>query len=340
VESIEFQFGHFKTAIHVAAGKNISERLPDKRMVKVYDPVTDRLFGLPNERKVVIPQGEQEKRWETAEQIFRCALRAGLGRDGYIVGIGGGLLCDLAAFAASTYMRGCRLVLVPTTLLAMVDAAIGGKTGFNYMGLKNMIGTFYPADAVYLFPDVLETLPDREFLCGIAETIKHACLGDPLLLELLEKKREDILGRRKETLQEMVKKSVLVKCGIVERDLTEQGERAFLNFGHTFGHALESVLGFSESRHGEAVAWGMVKAMELGKRIGLTEPEYARRVVKLIAEYGFPLHYKVPVDQFLHAAAGDKKKREGTVRFVLQKNLGETVLLPVESELLRELLAP
>lgn len=345
---MEFTFGSFKTVLYIAEGKGLAGQLPEENILRVYDEVTERLFagGMVSggkdsgghDNKVVIPEGEKAKNWDTAEKILRSAVKAGLGRDGYIAGIGGGMLCDLAAFAASTYMRGCRLILVPTTLLAMVDAAVGGKTGFNFMGLKNMVGTFYPAGEVYLFPETLETLPQREFLCGIAETIKHACLGDESLFELLENEREKIVDRRKGTLMEIVKRSVLVKCRVVEQDPLEGGGRMFLNLGHTFGHALESVLGFSESRHGEAVAWGMVQAMELGRRLGLTDPEYAGRVKDIVKAYGFRLAYAIPVEQFLEAAAGDKKKREGMVRFILQRRLGETVSRPVDEKLLREVL--
>jgi len=231
----------------------------------------------------------------------------------------------MAAFAASLYMRGCRLVLVPTTLLAMVDAALGGKTGIDYGGFKNMVGTFYPAQELRLWPGVLASLPDREFRSGLAEVIKHAFLADPKLLTLLEDKRSAILARDSAVLEELVFRAVMVKVGVVERDLRETGERAFLNLGHTFGHALEAVLGFDGSWvHGEAVCWGMARAFDLGVVLGRTDPAWRDRAVALMSGYGFRLAASASPTAVLAAMNNDKKKKAGQVRFVLQENLGRT----------------
>ena len=261
------------------------------------------------------------------------------------------MVCDLAAFSASVYMRGCRSILVPTSLLAMVDASIGGKTGFNFLGYKNMIGTFYPAELVVMSLEALKTLPEREYKAGLAEVIKTAMLGDAGLFKLLAVNRKEVLARDPDLLEEIIHRSISVKAGIVEEDFRERGKRAILNLGHTFAHALEAVTGLEVWNHGEAVAWGLARALELGVRIGVTGKDYADSVIKLLADYEFRLEagsviggnrrnnlMPLKTSAIIRAMYADKKKREGKLRLVLQRGICETCIEFVGDKLVAEVL--
>jgi len=288
---------------------------------------------------VVIEPGEINKNWMSVELILKSAFKNGLSRDSTFIGIGGGVVCDLTAFASSVFMRGCRLVLVPTTLLAMADAAIGGKTGFNFQGLKNAVGSFYPADEVYIFSNTLKTLSGREYLSGLAEVIKTAMLGDEELFDILMRDKEKVLMRDPGLMSGIIERCASVKGRIVEDDLREKGKRAVLNLGHTFGHALESLTGFKSITHGEGVAWGLTMALELGAFLGITKEEYRKRVLMLLKLYNYNLKFDtINAEEMLEAMRGDKKKREDKIRFVLQHTLGKTKIMPVEEKIILEIL--
>ncbi len=308
-------------------------RLPQpgvERLLYVFDANTARLFGGGEAAAAVMPAGEKAKSWASVELILERALALGLDRSSVIVGVGGGVVCDVAAFAASVYMRGCGLVLAPTTLLAMVDAAIGGKTGIDWGGYKNMVGTFYPASEVRICVGALSSLPEREYRSGLAEVIKTAALGDEQLFGMLEGERGPVLARRPALLAEVVERCAAVKIGIVSRDLTERGPRAWLNLGHTFAHALEAVTGMERHTHGEAVAWGMARAMDLGVRLGVTDPRWAGRLAALLAAYGFRTSLDgLEPGPLLEAMGRDKKKRGG-LRFVLQEDICRTRVQEVD----------
>lgn len=302
---------------------------------------------------VVLEAGETAKNLRSIECILKTALEASLGRDGIFAGFGGGVITDMTAFAASLYMRGARCELVPTTLLAMADAAIGGKTGVDFENYKNCVGTFYPAQHIHIAPSVLSTLPEEEYRSGLAEVVKTAMLYDPFLLDLLEKKKMDILRGESSYRYEMVNRCARAKAGVVERDLRESGERMFLNLGHTFGHALESVAGFGAVSHGKAVAWGIGRAMELGLRLGITDPVYAERIRHILSAYGWPVGAVHPLlagekssgtdssetaMKLLAAMKNDKKKKGGVVRFVLQRALNDTFVTEVSDSDVLEIL--
>jgi 3-dehydroquinate synthase len=329
VDEIRISAGEFSTLVRFY---RTAETLLDGLDLQVFDDQTQTLFPVSAVPRHVWPTGEQYKTWPQIDTLLERALALGLARDSVIGGIGGGVVTDMTAFGASLYMRGCRLVLVPTTLLAMVDAALGGKTGVDYGGFKNLVGTFYPAHELRIWPGALQTLSDRDFRSGLAEVLKHAFLAEPELLELLETRRDAVLARDASTLETLVRLAVMVKVGVVQRDLRETGERAFLNLGHTFGHALESVMGFDGSwTHGEAVSWGMARAFDLGVALGRTDPEWAARATTLIETYGFRV--KAPGAQpeaVLAAMKNDKKKKGGQVRFVLQETLGKTLVQTVD----------
>lgn len=323
-----YRFGEYSTRVRFFEAE---DGLFQTAGLTVFDENTARLFKSLPEPHLVLPQGEESKTWQNVDRILTAALRSSLGRDSTIVGVGGGVLCDMTAFAASLYMRGCRLVLVPTTLLAMVDAALGGKTGIDYHSYKNMIGTFFPAEELRIWPGALKSLPRREVIGGLAEVIKAGILGDHKLYELLESAKDQILAMDSGVLMEVIGRSIEVKGGIVQRDFKESHERAYLNLGHTFGHALESVSGFTGWTHGEAVAWGIAKALELGQRLGATEAPYVRRVKDLLAAYGYRLSAPgVAGADLLSAMRNDKKKKAGRVRFVLQRGFQETFLQEVD----------
>jgi 3-dehydroquinate synthase len=330
-EAFLFHFGEYQTRVR------FSDRGPQAEAaagLAVFDRNVYRHHGRAAGRAVILPAGETAKVWRWAEKILASALEAGLGRDDRMVGIGGGVVCDLTSFAASLYMRGCRLALMPTTLLAMVDAALGGKTAVNLGAAKNLAGTFYPAEELIIWISSLGTLPVRELRCGLAEAIKTALLGDPELLELLRARRTDLLRGEPAALEETVFRSLAVKGRIVENDLRETGARAVLNLGHTFAHALESATGFRRVRHGEAVAWGLGRALELGTRLGVTDRALARDIVALLEGYGFRLQRPpgLAPRALLAAMRADKKRRAGGLRVVLLRAIGQPEVRAVEEE--------
>jgi 3-dehydroquinate synthase len=268
----------------------------------------------------VLESGEKQKNWSSVETILAAAKEGGLGRDGLFIGIGGGVVSDLTGFAASVYMRGVSLCLVSTTLLGMIDAAIGGKTGFDLFGIKNMAGAFYPASHVYMPLDVVETLPKREWKSGMAELIKTAVLDSEESLDMIKNLDGSFPGGA--VLADLVERAALVKCRIVEADPRETGNRrVLLNLGHTFGHALESATGLGYLSHGEAVAWGMVRACELGVTIGITPKERARKIRDIISSFGYEIRAPHPIMKnssgFIKALDRDKKKQGGKLMFVV-----------------------
>ncbi len=293
-------------------------------------------IGEINAHQVVLCPGEAAKTLDSVQKICAQALDCGLGRDSLFTGVGGGVVCDMTAFAASIYMRGCRVNLVPTSLLSMVDATIGGKTGVDFMDRKNILGSFFPAGRIFIATEYLESLSTDEYLSGLAEIIKHAFLTGGELLDILSESRIDVLKRDPDLLEEIIYKSLLIKARYVEEDFREAGMRAHLNFGHTFGHALETAAGLGRFTHGGAVAWGMARALKAGVLLGHTDQGYAEMAIELLKQYGYHLDFSdFDTDTFINAAGTDKKKKDGEVRFVLQNGLADTFLTPVEAEILR-----
>jgi len=279
----------------------------------------------------VLPPGEQAKHLDAVQTVVDALLEREASRDDTLCAFGGGVICDLTAFCGSIYMRGMNLILVPTTLLAMVDASVGGKTGVDYRKYKNLLGSFYPALRVLIYPEVLSTLSDHAYMNGLAEVIKHAFLAGGELFEIVTEKRKEILSRDIGILRKLIELSLKVKIEIVEQDPEELlGIRQQLNFGHTFAHALETSTDFSLS-HGEAVAWGMAKAFQAGREIGITRPEYAESGISLLKSYGYPVDLAVDRRQeFFSSLKHDKKKRGIVIPFILQKSLADTILYPLE----------
>lgn len=292
-------------------------------------------------RRLILPSGEEKKSADTLFHILDAAFEADLDRSSTMVAVGGGVLTDMSGLAASLFKRGCAVVFYPTTLLSMVDAAIGGKTGIDYRGLKNMIGTFYPAQKVIIDLDFLQTLPEAEYRSGLGEVIKTAMLGDAELFKLLQTEKTAVLKRDATVLEEIVARCVKVKAAFVSDDFREKGARALLNFGHTFGHALEAVAGLGALSHGEAVVWGIDKSLQAAQLLGKENGVYYEEFRSMINGYGFDVDKSLAdFDAFLKALSADKKSRGGELPFVLQSGLCETFQAPLSEEILKRVLLP
>jgi 3-dehydroquinate synthase len=265
---------------------------------------------------------ESRKSLATVEKVSRKLIQSGADRKALLIAVGGGVVGDVAGFVAASYLRGVGLVQVPTTLVAQVDSAIGGKTGVNLPEGKNLLGAFYPAKLVLVDPKALATLPEREFRGGLAEVVKYGVIADPQLFSFLEENMGKIMARDAAALARIIRRSIEIKARIVSRDEKETGLREILNFGHTFGHALESVTRYKRFQHGEAVAWGMMCAALLGHEVAGTPADTVSRIVSLIRHIGpLPAWPKTPRSLF-EAMLSDKKSRDGRVRFVLAPKLG------------------
>lgn len=288
-------------------------------------------------RLLTLAAGEENKCWAAVESIIRAAQEAGLGRDGLFIGIGGGVICDLTAFAASVYMRGAPLALIPTTLLCMADAALGGKTGFNTGGIKNLAGSFYPAQSIVIASEALGSLPQREWKSGMAELIKTAIIDkDPVFFNELMQLNPALPPEAPQQFLPFIEKALLLKGRIVKNDPEEKAEggRATLNLGHSFGHALESALIPGTVTHGEAVAWGIARACELGLELGVTPGPRAAAIKQILTVWGFDtsldLLKKTEAGKFSAALLLDKKKKAGRLRFVVPADTG--VVMAEENE--------
>jgi 3-dehydroquinate synthase len=268
--------------------------------------------------------GESAKNLRTVELLARDLVKSGADRRSALIAVGGGVVGDVAGFVAASYLRGVALVHVPTTVVAQVDSSIGGKTGVNLPEGKNLVGAFYPPRMVLSDPEMLRTLPEREFRGGLAEIIKHAVIADAEMFAYLEKNMEQVERRDRLALDYMIPRNVAIKARVVSRDERESGLREILNFGHTFAHALESVTHYKRYQHGEAVAWGMMAAALLGHEIGVTRADDVSRIVSLVRRIGpLPPWPRVTTEALVSAMRSDKKTRAGKLRFVLTARIGK-----------------
>jgi 3-dehydroquinate synthase len=274
---------------------------------------------------VDVPEGESAKVLTVAEQCWNALLAAGLDRTSTVVALGGGAVGDLAGFVAATYMRGLNFVQIPTTVLAQVDASIGGKTAIDHPTAKNLIGAFYQPRLVLIDPSTAATLPDRDFRSGFAEIVKHGIVLDAEYFADLERSVREILAREGGALERIIGGSCRLKANVIERDPEEKSELRFaLNYGHTIGHALEAATGFGEFTHGEAVSLGIVAEARLAARLGIAGTGTAERQERLLGALGLPVRLTgVDVDAVLAATRRDKKARDGRVPFVLAPAIGE-----------------
>ena len=275
----------------------------------------------------ILPDGEKYKNIEHLNLIFDALLASGFNRDCTVLALGGGVIGDMAGFASACFQRGVYFIQVPTTLLSQVDSSVGGKTGINHPLGKNMIGAFQQPQVVLADMSQLKTLPARELSAGLAEVIKYALLGDADFLAWLEQHMDALVQGDEAALAEAVYRSCAHKARIVANDEKEQGERALLNLGHTFGHAIESYLGYGEWLHGEAVATGMVMAADLSQRMGWISAEDLARTKNIIQRANLPIVCpQIPLDDFLAYMAHDKKVLNGQLRLVLMQAVGQAII--------------
>ncbi len=289
---------------------------------------------------VLLPDGEQYKDWASLNLVFDRLLETASDRKTVLFALGGGVIGDMTGFAASVYMRGVPFVQVPTTLLAQVDSSVGGKTAINHPLGKNMLGAFYQPARVIADLDTLDTLPQRELSAGLAEVIKYGPIADAAFLDWIEVNLAALLARDKVAMAYAVKRCCEIKAWVVGQDEREQGLRAILNFGHTFGHAIETGLGYGEWLHGEAVGCGMVMASDLSVRLGLMPAEFLPRMRKLIERAGLPVvGPALGAQRYLELMRVDKKAEGGSIRFVLVEGLGRAGMHAAPDELVEQVLA-
>jgi 3-dehydroquinate synthase len=274
----------------------------------------------------VMPAGEEAKQLARIEEFCGMFLEAGLDRSSVVLALGGGVPGDVVGFAAASFMRGVRYIQIPTTIVAQVDSSVGGKTGVNHALGKNTIGAFHQPSAVIIDLTLLRTLPDRELRAGLAEVIKHGMIADAELFQYMERHVEPILNKNLEALMVPVRRSCEIKADVVANDEKEQGLRAILNYGHTFGHAIEAVTGYGRFLHGEAVALGMHAAAVLAHNLELVGKDFVERQNACIEAYGLPIRWpELPVDETLAAMRHDKKARTGVLKFIVADRIGHVV---------------
>ena len=293
--------------------------------------------------EVVLPDGEAHKDWQTLNLIFDVLLTHGCDRKTVLFALGGGVVGDMTGFAAASYMRGVPFVQVPTTLLSQVDSSVGGKTAINHPLGKNMIGAFYQPQLVVCDLATLDTLPQRELSAGLGEIIKYGPIADMQFFDWLEQNINGLLSRDRTLLAHAVKRSVEIKAWVVGQDEKEAGLRAILNFGHTFGHAIEAGMGYGNWLHGEGVAAGMVMAAELSKRLGMVDEHFVLRLRTLIERAGLPVRGAIidvqdNAGRYLELMRVDKKSEAGEIRFVLIDGAGRAAMRSAPDAMVREVI--
>mgnify|MGYP001550503098 FL=1 len=289
---------------------------------------------------IILPDGEEHKNWQTLNLIFDALLENRCERSTPVIALGGGVVGDLAGFAAATYLRGVPFIQFPTTLLAQVDSSVGGKTGINHPLGKNMIGSFYQPKAVVADSTTLDTLPERELRAGIAEIIKYGLIRDPVFFDWIEQNMAKLLARDSEILIEAIRRSCMNKAEVVQADERESGVRALLNLGHTFGHAIENAMGYGRWLHGEAVAAGTVLAAELSARMNMIDRIEVERIRRIYVLAGLPVVApSLGPEKYLSLMGLDKKVEGGKMRFILLRRIGEAMVHSfVPAEVLAETL--
>lgn len=354
LDRIEVALGERSYPILIGAGaiadaSSLQHAMPGNRAMIVtnetvaplYLGALERTLGNVRADVCIIPDGESYKTLATYESILDSLLAHGHPRTTTVIALGGGVVGDIAGFVAATYQRGVAFVQIPTTLLAQVDSSVGGKTAVNHARGKNMIGAFHQPNLVLADTDSLRSLPDREYRAGIAEVIKYGVIKDPTLFQFLDDERAAILARDERALRHIITRSCSIKAAVVAADERESGERAILNFGHTFGHAIEVLTEF-EILHGEAVALGMVMAADLAARMNWLDARIAQRIKRLVGEYGLPIvppMNRLAPDDMFEVMARDKKVQDGRLRLVLARRLGDaTITAEADAELVRRTL--
>jgi 3-dehydroquinate synthase len=325
-------------------GEAVKSRTGAKRAFVISVPPVAKRYAAAVERSLAaaglrakrfeVPDGERSKNLRQAEKLYDALLAAEADRSCVLIALGGGVVGDLTGFVAATLLRGVDFVQVPTSLLAMIDSSVGGKTGVNVKRGKNLVGAFHQPKLVWIDSAMLSSLPRRQLLAGLAEAIKHAVVRDAELFAAIERDLERLLALDPEVVVPFLARNVAIKAGVVSRDERESGERMLLNFGHTLGHAIEALAGYRGVLHGEAVAMGMAFAARRSEQLGLAQPGTALRLVALLARAGLPTDAPAhPRKSYLSALSSDKKRRDERIRFVALREIGRaetTALLPSE----------
>ena len=316
---------------HVGTYGNKTLWVCDSNTAKMVRPLPS-----PN---VILEAGESSKSFACLERIISVAMDNNLGRDCTFIALGGGMICDITAFAASIYMRGCKVILIPTTLVSMARSTLGGKTSINFRFAKDIVGTFFPANEVLICTDCLRSLSQKDYMNGFAEVLKHSLLTkDDELFNIVATQKQKILDRDSETLKQIITISLQIKKSYIDNDPYERlGLRAALNLGSTFAYALEGMSRLQWSS-GQAVAWGVCKAMEASREMGICTKEFAAGVIKLFAFYGFDVNYRIQRGDWMdykNQLAKNKKTMNGVVSFVLLKDQGEYEIRPIDEDIIK-----
>jgi 3-dehydroquinate synthase len=340
VQTLHVDVGHSRYPIVIGSGLLTSRELldthiPGRDVLIVSNTTVARLYlakltnSLTSKRaaECLLPDGEQHKTLQAAGWVFDALVGKKMNRDATVLALGGGVVGDIAGFAAACYQRGIGYVQMPTTLLAQVDSSVGGKTGVNHSGGKNLIGAFYQPLCVIADTDTLATLPDRELRAGLAEVIKYGCVWDPMLFDWLDNNMAKLLARDVDALTYTIARSCEIKATVVARDERERSLRAILNFGHTFGHAIEAATAYETFLHGEAVGLGMLIAAGLSHRLGLIDGAIKERVRDILGRAGLPTEApRVGAARVLGLMQMDKKVLAGNLRLVLLEKLGRAIV--------------
>jgi 3-dehydroquinate synthase len=350
MQTLKMELGERGYPIHIGAGllarpELIVGRLRKKKVAIITNTTVASLYLAPLKSAlesqgvevvpVTLPDGEEHKNWEVLNRIFDALIEHRCERSTALIALGGGVVGDLAGFAAAVYQRGVPYIQIPTTLLAQVDSSVGGKTAINHPLGKNMVGAFYQPLAVIADTDTLGTLPARELSAGLAEVIKYGLIRDRAFLDWLESNMPRLVGREPEALAHAIERSCANKAEVVAQDEREDGVRMLLNLGHTFGHAIEAGMGYGAWLHGEAVGAGMVLAARLSQRLGLLGEKDVLRVTAIVKAAGLPVQAPdIGFERYLDLMGHDKKVEGGRIRFILLRRLGEAFIsdqVPVEA---------
>jgi 3-dehydroquinate synthase len=340
VRTIELDVGHARYPIVIGAGllhndEWLAEHIPGRSALIVTDTTVAPLYLAPLRAALadrplascVLPDGEAHKTLATMGWVIDALVGNKMNRDGTVIALGGGVIGDIAGFAAACYQRGIGFTQVPTTLLAQVDSSVGGKTGVNHPGGKNLIGAFHQPNLVIADTETLATLPTRELSAGLAETIKYGCIWDPVFFNWLEANIQALIARDSAALAYAIGRSCEIKALVVGQDERENGLRAILNFGHTFGHAIEAATGYGEYLHGEAIAIGMIVAADFSARLGFIERAAEERIRELLSRAQLPvLAPKIGAVRAAELMQMDKKVQDGVIRLVLLEKMGRAIV--------------
>jgi len=343
MEKMKISLGENSYYIHLGAGilpklgETLATHPVNKQVLVITNPTVNKLYGEVvaeslqragfQVRVEEVPDGEAYKSLQTAEQLYQAALQHKINRKSSIVALGGGVIGDLAGFVAATYMRGVNFIQVPTTLLAQVDSSVGGKVAVNHPLEKNLIGAFYQPKLVFTDINTLHTLPERELKAGLAEVVKYGVIWEEDFFSYLEENLDYIKSLHPEIIKYIVHKSCLIKGEVVEKDEKEEDLRAILNYGHTIGHAVESLTNYTAYKHGEGVAMGMVSAANLSQAMGLLKQEDSKRIQGLLEAIGLPVNLPaLDLEEIIAALAHDKKVVSDKLRFVLPTEIGRVVI--------------